>query len=83
MIVYLLATLDTKGAEAVFVRDRLTAAGVPTRLVDVGCLGLPAVVADISRERSLHGRRCLAGRFRRQQRSRPVGYGGCATARPS
>ncbi len=51
MIVYLLATLDTKGAEAAFVRDRLTAAGVPVRLVDVGCLGMPSVVADISRER--------------------------------
>jgi uncharacterized protein (UPF0261 family) len=51
MIVYLLATLDTKGAEAAFVRDRLTAAGVPTRLVDVGCLGVATVVADISRER--------------------------------
>ena len=51
MMVYLLATLDTKGAEAAFVRDRLTAAGVPARLVDVGCLGKPSVVADISRER--------------------------------
>lgn len=51
MAVYLLATLDTKGAEATFVRELLVAAGVETVLVDVGCLGTPAVGADISREK--------------------------------
>lgn len=50
MSVYLLATLDTKGAEAAFVRDILAAAGVETRLVDAGCLGTPALPADVSRE---------------------------------
>jgi len=48
--VFLLATLDTKGQEAAFVRDELTACGIATRLVDTGCLGEPAVVADVSRE---------------------------------
>ncbi len=50
MPVFLLATLDTKGHEAAFVRDRLVACGVKVLLVDVGCLGEPQVAADISRE---------------------------------
>jgi uncharacterized protein (UPF0261 family) len=50
MSVYLLATLDTKGEEAAFLRSRLTEAGIAVTLVDVGCLGKPAVAADIPRE---------------------------------
>jgi uncharacterized protein (UPF0261 family) len=50
MAVYLLATLDTKGTEAAFVRDRLRAAGVEVLVVDCGCLGEPAIAADIPRE---------------------------------
>jgi uncharacterized protein (UPF0261 family) len=50
MSVYLLSTLDTKGDEAQFVRQKLAAAGVATVLVDCGCLGSPAVPADIPRE---------------------------------
>jgi uncharacterized protein (UPF0261 family) len=49
--VFLLATLDTKGHEAAFVRDLLTSWDVPVTLVDVGAMGVPAVAADISRER--------------------------------
>jgi uncharacterized protein (UPF0261 family) len=49
--VYLLATLDTKGHEAAFIRDRLASWQVPVTLVDVGALGEPAVPADVSRER--------------------------------
>lgn len=48
--VYLFATLDTKGAEADFVRQLLTAYGVGVTLVDVGALGEPAVAADIARD---------------------------------
>ena len=50
MPVYLLATLDTKGAEAAFVREELTAAGVNVVLVDTGCVGTPAAGADVTRE---------------------------------
>lgn len=50
MPVYLLATLDTKGPEAAFVRDALRELHVDVRLVDTGCLGEPAVSADVSRE---------------------------------
>lgn len=50
MRVYLLATLDTKGAEATLVRDRLRALSVDVVVVDTGCLGEPTLAADISRE---------------------------------
>jgi uncharacterized protein (UPF0261 family) len=48
--VYVLATLDTKGVEAAFVRDQLAALKVPAKIVDTGCIGAPAVQADIPRE---------------------------------
>ncbi|MBI5759438.1 MAG: Tm-1-like ATP-binding domain-containing protein [Planctomycetales bacterium] len=50
MSVYILATLDTKGVEAAFVRDRLVELGVSALLVDTGCNGEPAVAADVSRD---------------------------------
>jgi uncharacterized protein (UPF0261 family) len=49
MPVFLLATLDTKGREAAFLRDELARRGVQTILLDAGCLGLPAVPADVPR----------------------------------
>ncbi len=48
--VYILATLDTKGREAAYVRDLLVGLGVRVRLVDVGCLGEPVVPADVDRQ---------------------------------
>lgn len=50
MHVYLIATLDTKGAEAEFVRRRLAQQGASVKLVDSGCQGEPATTADIPRE---------------------------------
>lgn len=50
MSVYLFATLDTKGVEAAFLRDQLAARGIDTVLVDTGCVGTPAVAADVSRD---------------------------------
>ena len=50
MHVYLLATLDTKGNEIAFIRDRLAALGVESVVVDVGCLGTAAIQADIARD---------------------------------
>lgn len=50
MAVYVVATLDTKGAEADFVRRRLAELGLPTVLVDAGSLGTPTVTAEITRE---------------------------------
>ena len=50
MAVYLLATMDTKGDEARFVRSMLVDFGHRVHLVDVGCLGEGAADADSSRE---------------------------------
>lgn len=47
--VVLVGALDTKHAEYGFVRDRLTAAGLDTVLVDVSVLGPPGLPADIDR----------------------------------
>jgi uncharacterized protein (UPF0261 family) len=54
MSVFLLATLDTKGWEAAFVRDRLRALGLDVVVVDTGCLGDPQVDGDVSRETVFH-----------------------------
>jgi uncharacterized protein (UPF0261 family) len=51
MAIHLLATLDTKGPDAAFVRDRLAELGHAVTLVDCGCLGEPSITSDISRER--------------------------------
>lgn len=51
MSVFLLATLDTKGAEAAFVRDRLRELKIDVTVVDTGCLGQPTIAPEISRER--------------------------------
>jgi uncharacterized protein (UPF0261 family) len=48
--IYILATLDTKGREATYVRDLLVGYGANARLVDVGCSSAPAMQADVSRE---------------------------------
>jgi len=48
--VLLLGTLDTKGLEVAFVRDRLVAAGVSVVVADAGVLSLPTIPADISRD---------------------------------
>jgi uncharacterized protein (UPF0261 family) len=51
MSVYLIGTLDTKGAEIAYVRDLLHEAGVRPSVVDAGVLDVPAFVADVPRER--------------------------------
>lgn len=48
--VIVVATLDTKGPEADFVRKQISTWGLNTLLVDAGILGTPVVKADISRE---------------------------------
>lgn len=57
MFVYVVATLDTKGHEAEFVCARLRTLGVGVKLVDAGCIGDPAVEADISADEVF----CAAG----------------------
>ena len=48
--VVLVGTLDTKGHEYAFVRDRITARGVDVLLVDVGILGDPLTEPDVTRQ---------------------------------
>ncbi len=48
--VVLVGTLDTKGHELEYMRDRVREAGLEVVLVDVGVLDEPQVRADISRE---------------------------------
>lgn len=50
MPVYILATLDTKGSEAAFVRDELVQLGVVAKIVDTSCIGESTVPADVPRE---------------------------------
>jgi uncharacterized protein (UPF0261 family) len=57
-----LATLDTKGAEAEFLRSKLEALGGKALLVDLGVLGKPAARADVTRaEVAQAGGKELAG----------------------
>lgn len=49
--VLLIGTLDTKGPEVSYLRDRLRAAGVAVLVADVGAIGTPTVEADIPRDR--------------------------------
>jgi len=51
--IYLIATMDTKGAELAFVAGRLRRAGCRVRMVDVGTLDEPAVTPDVRRDQVL------------------------------
>src|SRR5579862_4560011 len=44
----LIGTLDTKGEEFAFLRDRIEKAGLRTIMIDVGVVGSPSFEADIS-----------------------------------
>jgi uncharacterized protein (UPF0261 family) len=50
MAVAIVGTLDTKGVEVGFVRDRLRESGIASLVIDAGALGPPAFAADVSRE---------------------------------
>jgi uncharacterized protein (UPF0261 family) len=48
--IVILATLDTKGHEAQYLREQIEKLGENALIVDVGVVGTPAVKADITRE---------------------------------
>jgi uncharacterized protein (UPF0261 family) len=49
--VLIIATLDTKGPEAAYIRDGLNRLGIKTTVIDTGILGEPlGIVPDISHE---------------------------------
>ena len=47
----LIGTLDTKGAEIAYARERIEALGAVATVIDTGVLGEPGCPADVSRER--------------------------------
>ena len=49
-VVALVGTLDTKGDEYAYLRDRIQEAGVSALLIDAGVLGHPGVTPDITRQ---------------------------------
>lgn len=49
-VIALIATLDTKGPEIVFIRDRLNELGADGLIIDSGIINQPTVSADITRE---------------------------------
>ena len=49
--IVVLATLDTKGQEAQYLRNLISDLGDTALVVDVGVVGEPAAKADISREK--------------------------------
>lgn len=50
MAVFLIGTLDTKGNEIAWCRNRFEALGIATVVVDAGCLGSPLTTADVTRD---------------------------------
>ncbi|UCE00831.1 MAG: Tm-1-like ATP-binding domain-containing protein [Chloroflexota bacterium] len=48
--IVVLATLDTKGIEAHYLRQQIEKAGETALIIDVGVVGKPATQADVSRE---------------------------------
>jgi uncharacterized protein (UPF0261 family) len=72
--VVIVATLDTKGPEVAYLRDRLNAFGIETLVVDSGILGEPAgIVPDVSHdELARRGGITLAGLRESGSRGRAV-----------
>jgi uncharacterized protein (UPF0261 family) len=64
--VFLFATLDTKGHEAAFVRDRLVELGAGVTLVDTGSFAPPTVTPDVTRDQLFR----LAGTTAEEVRAR-------------
>ena len=63
--VVLVGTLDTKGREYAFLRDRIREHGVDVILVDAGIVGEPLVEPDVTRGGGRCGGRRRRGRARR------------------
>jgi hypothetical protein len=51
--VWLIGTLDTKGAEAAFLKDIVQQHGLNARVIDVGVLGIPGMDADVTRAKPI------------------------------
>src|SRR5829696_271396 len=49
-VIATIGTLDTKGAETAYVRERIEALGGEALVIDTGILGEPGCRADVSRQ---------------------------------
>lgn len=49
-VIAVLATLDTKGQESAYLRQRIEALGARAHLIDIGVVGEPGTASDVSRE---------------------------------
>ena len=49
-VIYAIATMDTKGVEIAYIAERIRAAGLESRVVDVGTQGAATALPDVSRE---------------------------------
>jgi uncharacterized protein (UPF0261 family) len=83
-LVAILATLDTKGPEALFLKELIISAGLDALIIDLSILNEPLVKPDVSRddvlrELSLDPREFLSkvrdGRLRRDEAIRLMGLG--------
>lgn len=71
--ILLLAALDTKGADAGFIRDRLQSQGLQVVLIDTGVLGSPTAHATVPREQVAEaGGTTLSELILRQDRGQAV-----------
>ena len=64
--VVLVGTLDTKGREYAFLRDRIREHGVDVILVDAGIMGEPLVEPDVTRDEVAAAAGADVGRPRRR-----------------
>ena len=73
LTICILGTLDTKGEEFQFVRDRIAAAGLGTLVIDAGVLGPPAFEPDIPRSRvATAGGRSLSDLIAEKNRGKSI-----------
>jgi uncharacterized protein (UPF0261 family) len=78
MAVYLLATLDTKGAEAGFLRDRLAELGVEVVVIDCGCSDEPGDRGQAVNASAERAARIVLDAFKAGNVSGVVAIGGSA-----
>jgi uncharacterized protein (UPF0261 family) len=78
MSVYLLATLDTKGAEAEFIRERLAASGLDVVVLDTSCSGKSGDRGQAVNAAAADAARVVAEAFAAGNVEGVIGIGGSA-----
>src|SRR5918994_4757596 len=91
-VIATIVTLDTKGAEIGYVRERIEALGGEALVIDTGILGEPGCRADVSRQEvaeaaghdleSVRGAGSRGAAVELMQAGGPAGVGGPPPGRP-